>query len=234
MDETLKKGISLSCLGGSGVRRVFCLGLQVMCMSENEILTQCFEREELSDKKRPDTVRCLRCSTDWFPPLCACSHSSAEQQSVCSALWRGFSEAAYSLRNAPHTDAVAGRWRRPPPHWAPSFSGSVYNLPPPHIVFSAPLSLSSTHWLASVPPSSHSSTPLWPVFCYFFIFVCGCPSRQPPSSKPAWRSSWRSSCLRSRRTSAASNPMTPNKQVRSNVLLFCWIMFIVEKFTLKL
>uniref|UniRef100_A0A665VAL5 Myosin Ic, paralog b n=1 Tax=Echeneis naucrates TaxID=173247 RepID=A0A665VAL5_ECHNA len=28
----------------------------VMCMSENKILTQCFDREELSDKKRPDTV----------------------------------------------------------------------------------------------------------------------------------------------------------------------------------
>uniref|UniRef100_A0A665VA26 Myosin Ic, paralog b n=1 Tax=Echeneis naucrates TaxID=173247 RepID=A0A665VA26_ECHNA len=29
---------------------------EVMCMSENKILTQCFDREELSDKKRPDTV----------------------------------------------------------------------------------------------------------------------------------------------------------------------------------
>uniref|UniRef100_A0A4W6BP90 Myosin Ic, paralog b n=1 Tax=Lates calcarifer TaxID=8187 RepID=A0A4W6BP90_LATCA len=29
---------------------------EVMCMSENKILTQCFDREELSDKKRPDTA----------------------------------------------------------------------------------------------------------------------------------------------------------------------------------
>ncbi|XP_068601961.1 unconventional myosin-Ic-like [Brachionichthys hirsutus] len=29
---------------------------EVMCMSENKILTQCFEKEELSDKKRPDTA----------------------------------------------------------------------------------------------------------------------------------------------------------------------------------
>uniref|UniRef100_A0AAX7U5J7 Myosin Ic, paralog b n=1 Tax=Astatotilapia calliptera TaxID=8154 RepID=A0AAX7U5J7_ASTCA len=29
---------------------------EVMCMSENKILTQCFNREELSDKKRPDTA----------------------------------------------------------------------------------------------------------------------------------------------------------------------------------
>lgn len=28
-------------------------------MSENKILTQCFDKEELSDKKRPDTVRRL-------------------------------------------------------------------------------------------------------------------------------------------------------------------------------
>lgn len=35
----------------------FYVGSQVMCMSENTILTQCFDREELSDKKRPDTVR---------------------------------------------------------------------------------------------------------------------------------------------------------------------------------
>ncbi|XP_056330359.1 myosin Ic, paralog b isoform X2 [Danio aesculapii] len=29
---------------------------QVMCMSENKILNQCFDREELSDKKRPETA----------------------------------------------------------------------------------------------------------------------------------------------------------------------------------
>uniref|UniRef100_A0A3Q2Q2K2 Myosin Ic, paralog b n=1 Tax=Fundulus heteroclitus TaxID=8078 RepID=A0A3Q2Q2K2_FUNHE len=29
---------------------------EVMCMSENKILTQCFDRDELSDKKRPDTA----------------------------------------------------------------------------------------------------------------------------------------------------------------------------------
>ncbi|XP_066514918.1 myosin Ic, paralog b [Hoplias malabaricus] len=29
---------------------------EVMCMSENKILTQCFEREELTDKKRPETT----------------------------------------------------------------------------------------------------------------------------------------------------------------------------------
>ncbi|KAG7275111.1 LOW QUALITY PROTEIN: hypothetical protein CRUP_009471 [Coryphaenoides rupestris] len=29
---------------------------EVMCMSENKILTQCFNREELTDKKRPDTA----------------------------------------------------------------------------------------------------------------------------------------------------------------------------------
>uniref|UniRef100_A0A8D3CE73 Myosin Ic, paralog b n=1 Tax=Scophthalmus maximus TaxID=52904 RepID=A0A8D3CE73_SCOMX len=29
---------------------------EVMCMSENKILNQCFDREELSDKKRPDTA----------------------------------------------------------------------------------------------------------------------------------------------------------------------------------
>ncbi|XP_034023677.1 unconventional myosin-Ic-like isoform X2 [Thalassophryne amazonica] len=29
---------------------------QAMCLSENKILTQCFNREELNDKKRPDTV----------------------------------------------------------------------------------------------------------------------------------------------------------------------------------
>ncbi len=33
-----------------------CLYFQVMCMSENKILTQCFDREELTDKKRPETV----------------------------------------------------------------------------------------------------------------------------------------------------------------------------------
>lgn len=40
----------------------WCLSLwlcltQVMCMSENKILNQCFAREELTDKKRPETVR---------------------------------------------------------------------------------------------------------------------------------------------------------------------------------
>ncbi|XP_042370776.1 unconventional myosin-Ic-like, partial [Plectropomus leopardus] len=29
---------------------------EVMCMSENKILNQCFDREELSDKKRPETA----------------------------------------------------------------------------------------------------------------------------------------------------------------------------------
>ncbi|XP_016133748.1 unconventional myosin-Ic-like [Sinocyclocheilus grahami] len=29
---------------------------EVMCMSENKILTQCFDREELTDKKRPETA----------------------------------------------------------------------------------------------------------------------------------------------------------------------------------
>uniref|UniRef100_A0A8B9R6C0 Myosin IC n=1 Tax=Astyanax mexicanus TaxID=7994 RepID=A0A8B9R6C0_ASTMX len=29
---------------------------EVMCMSENKILTQCFDREELTDKKRPETT----------------------------------------------------------------------------------------------------------------------------------------------------------------------------------
>lgn len=33
-------------------------------MSENKILTQCFDREELSDKKRPETVR--------YPVVCLC------------------------------------------------------------------------------------------------------------------------------------------------------------------
>lgn len=40
-------------------KRTLRVCLQVMCMSENKILTQCFNREELSDKKRPDTVRYL-------------------------------------------------------------------------------------------------------------------------------------------------------------------------------
>lgn len=40
-------------------KNVLCVCLQVMCASENKILTQCFDREELSDKKRPDTVRHL-------------------------------------------------------------------------------------------------------------------------------------------------------------------------------
>uniref|UniRef100_A0A8C5E6Z1 Myosin motor domain-containing protein n=1 Tax=Gouania willdenowi TaxID=441366 RepID=A0A8C5E6Z1_GOUWI len=34
-----------------------CTQMFVMCMSENKILRQCFDREELSDKKRPETVR---------------------------------------------------------------------------------------------------------------------------------------------------------------------------------
>lgn len=38
-------------------KSTLCVCLQVMCMSENKILTQCFDKEELSDKKRPDTVR---------------------------------------------------------------------------------------------------------------------------------------------------------------------------------
>lgn len=35
-------------------------------MSENKILTQCFDREELSDKKRPDTVRCVSVCSEVF------------------------------------------------------------------------------------------------------------------------------------------------------------------------
>lgn len=34
-----------------------CLSLQTMCNSENPIINQCFDRTELTDKKRPETVR---------------------------------------------------------------------------------------------------------------------------------------------------------------------------------
>ena len=54
--ETFKCCVVLSCVE---IQHVLCVHLQVMCMSENKILTQCFDREELSDKKRPDTVRNL-------------------------------------------------------------------------------------------------------------------------------------------------------------------------------
>lgn len=33
--------------------------LQIMCSSKNPIMCQCFDRNELSDKKRPETVRRL-------------------------------------------------------------------------------------------------------------------------------------------------------------------------------
>lgn len=33
------------------------LSLQTMCNSENPIINQCFDRTELTDKKRPETVR---------------------------------------------------------------------------------------------------------------------------------------------------------------------------------
>lgn len=36
-------------------------------MSENKILTQCFDKEELSDKKRPDTVRRRLTSLSYTP-----------------------------------------------------------------------------------------------------------------------------------------------------------------------
>lgn len=53
---------------------------------------------------------------------------------------------------------------------------------------------------------------------------CVCSSRQLPSLKPVWRNSWRSSCRRSRHTSAASSPMTPNKQVCRQFFFFFCIM----------
>lgn len=56
---------------------VFSVRLQVMCMSENKILTQCFDREELSDKKRPDTVRYLPEYS-----VCVCAHARVRQPSV--------------------------------------------------------------------------------------------------------------------------------------------------------
>lgn len=73
---------------------------------------------------------------------------------------------------------------------------------------SAPLLLSCGQRLASSVPFI-SLTSVRP----FLLCPCVCPSRRPPSSKPVWRNSWRSSCPRSRRTCAASSPMTPNKQV---------------------
>lgn len=60
---------------------MLCLGLQVMCMSENKILTQCFERDELSDKKRPDTVRN---GEFCFDPL-ECMFPQHNRTAVCSA-----------------------------------------------------------------------------------------------------------------------------------------------------
>lgn len=137
----------------SEVKCALCVPLQVMCMSENKILTQCFDREELSDKKRPDTVRhrdafvsiCVSLlafrgfprSSGFFPSLVnpsMLSHSKTNSgvfplSSVEWAVWRGFSAAAHSLRNAltlvcppctlAHSGPVTGwRVKSPrPPHW---------------------------------------------------------------------------------------------------------------------
>lgn len=81
---------------------------------------------------------------------------------------------------------------------------SVFALSPP-----PPPSSSSSLLLTSISSSPSRRRPSH--------IVCFGSLRQPPNSKPAWPSSWRSSCPRSRRTSAASSPMTPNKQVRSRL-----------------
>lgn len=107
---------------------MFRVCLQVMCMSENKILTQCFDREELSDKKRPDTVRylvvcvcvcvfpvcvlsfslpafhSLICHTLMHPSILSHSTTNSGVFPLCSVEWVvswGFSAASHSLRNAP-------------------------------------------------------------------------------------------------------------------------------------
>lgn len=46
-----------------------CISLQTMCNSENPIINQCFDRTELTDKKRPETVRTRELLEMWLLPL---------------------------------------------------------------------------------------------------------------------------------------------------------------------
>lgn len=194
--------------------------LQVMCMSENKILRQCFDREELSDKKRPDTVRSVSVC------LCLCflaflSHSTTNRGVFPSVMVSVWSAGSHSLKNAltlvcplhthTYTHTKPQSSTLVPVFWTgltslcscrfSQVTDSVFALSPP----------SSSSLLLTYISSSPSRR------CPSHIF-CFCSFRQPHSLKPAWRSSWRSSCPRSRRTSAASSPMTPNKQVRSRFL----------------
>lgn len=68
-------------------------------MSENKILRQCFDREELSDKKRPDTVRSVSVC------LCICflaflSHSTTNRGVFPSVMVSVWSAGSHSLKNA--------------------------------------------------------------------------------------------------------------------------------------
>lgn len=68
-------------------------------MSENKILRQCFDREELSDKKRPDTVRSMSVC------LCLCflaflSHSTTNRGVFPSVMVSVWSAGSHSLKNA--------------------------------------------------------------------------------------------------------------------------------------
>lgn len=70
-----------------------------MCMSENKILRLCFDKEELSDKKRPETVRPVSAC------LCLCvpaflSHSTTNRGVFPSVMVSVWSAGSHSLKNA--------------------------------------------------------------------------------------------------------------------------------------
>lgn len=104
------------------MKGVLLVCLQVMCMSENKILRQCFDKEELSDKKRPETVR----------PVSACrclcvpaflSHNTTNRGVFPSVMVSVWSAGSHSLKNAltlvcpSHTHTLTHQ-ATSPPHWS--------------------------------------------------------------------------------------------------------------------
>lgn len=183
-------------------------------MSENKILTQCFDKEELSDKKRPETVRWphvrVRVSCLWLKPGVSSltDNRSLRGGSLVGNLCR------FPLTEECHDSCMpSSRTRAPrahtllqvpsPPHWYQCSASA-----------GQPVASSSLSAVVARPSRlftlRHSSPHRLPV-----SLLCPrvCLPRRPPSSKPVWLNSWRSSCPRSHRTCAASSPMTPNKQV---------------------
>lgn len=127
------------------------LPLQAMCDSENPIITQCFDRMELTDKKRPETVRpgrgALRPTA--FP---LCGHSANFSGHLAFQAVTQFKNSLLKLmeilmsKEPSYVRCIKPNHAKQAGRWVGGGSAGVPNPPSPH----------PTLWVAAQAEDSHS------------------------------------------------------------------------------